>query len=408
MNEEIKKLADELNNKWNQFDQVTKDLNKSLEGKAATEKIDSLQKSQNELKESIDKLAKQADAIELQMKQEGSYKSPKSAKEQLREGIIGIVGDKDFRNKLKSAGQQGIGFQIKTGTPLTVATNFGARDRDTAVIEVEVLPGIGKAPDRELSLLSIVPKGTTSSNQIFWTERTARTEGAAAKAEGTPYGESSYTWQKYGAAVEKFPVFTKIVEEMLMDGDYIVSEIFGEHLPELQRLLETESFTATGTGTAPHILSVITNAAAYTSTALQGKVTNPNTYDCVRATINQLKESNSAASHICMNPADLAELELQKDSTTNYLRLNSDGRIWRLPVVESSQITAGKLLVGDFSKMKMFFKGGIEVRLYDQNESDPIYGLYTLVSKVFAANKIQHCDYSAFVYDDIEDIKNLL
>jgi HK97 family phage major capsid protein len=194
---------------------------------------------------------------------------------------------------------------------------------------------------------------------------------------------------------------------MMWDADFLVSEIKNEHIPQLRRKLDY--YLLSGNGTSPQILGVTQNAAAYTNTDLNGQVAGANYADAIRAAVNQIVNSNYIPNYVLMNPSDVALMELSKSNTLEYLNVTINGRIHGLPIIQNTGVTAGKVLVGDFSKVTLFYNGGIQISVFDQNESDPIYGLYTIVSKVRAASKIMVCDYTnAFVYDDLADIVNAI
>ena len=55
--------------------------------------------------------------------------------------------------------------------------------------------------------------------------------------------------------------------------------------------------------------------------------------------------------------------------------------IWGVPVVADSTITQGTALVAAREAVKIWKKGGIDVRLFEQNEDDAIYNRVTLVGE---------------------------
>ena len=406
---ELKALATEWKQATEDLKKANEGLTEAMKGKADAKKVEEYGEKAIKLQENLEKLSTQFDAIQVELKQKGNFKEGKSWDVQLKEDIadkIKQLKDGKISRSGKADAQFGnhcFDIEVKTGTPLTVTSNAGGFDLRTAVPLPQRLPGIGRAPDEPPMLLDIVRQGATSSNQITWIERTARTEGAVAKAEGTVYGESLYTYEQKKATVEKIPHFTKVTEEMMWDADYLVSEIKNEHMEQLRR--KVDYYLLNGTGTSPQILGVLQNANAYTNTDLNNKVVAANNSDAVRAAINQIRVLKYKPNYICMYPSDIALAELAKSNTAEYVNLMLNGRLHGLPVIENLNIGTGKVLVGDFSKVTLFYNGGITVSVYDQNESDPIYGLYTIVSKVRVASKIQVCDYAnAFCYDDLSDI----
>ena len=70
----------------------------------------------------------------------------------------------------------------------------------------------------------------------------------------------------------------------------------------------------------------------------------------------------------------------------------------------SNLITAGQVLVGDFTKVTLYIKRGIEIKIWDQDSTDPEYDLKTITASVRAAVKFPAPHLYAFVYDAIADI----
>ena len=409
MEKELQDLALDLKKQYDELKKVNDQLTESLKVKADAALIDALNKKGEDLASTITALQGQVDAMEVANKQKGDTKSPKSWDAELLEGLKTKI--MEFKaGKIQRSGKSDKDFgphlfdmEVKTGTPQTVLTYGGSFDLRYATILPDRLPGVGRAPDAKPMLLDVVAQGATSSNQITWVERTARTEGSAAAAEAAVYGESLYTYQQKKAIVEKIPHFSKVTEEMMWDADFLVSEIKTEHIEQLRR--KVDYYLLNGSGTSPQILGVLTNANAYTNTSLTGKVVAANRSDAVRAAINQIVELKYQPNYVFMNPADKALIELDKANTAERMYDVINGRLWGLPIIESVNVTAGQVLVGDFSKVTLFYNGGIQLSVYDQNESDPIYGLFTIVSKVRCASRIQVCDYaSAFCYDAFTDI----
>jgi HK97 family phage major capsid protein len=101
-------------------------------------------------------------------------------------------------------------------------------------------------------------------------------------------------------------------------------------------------------------------------------------------------------------------MNLTKDANGNYVlppfisagNMSVDG----MRVVVNTGITAGQVLVGDFTKGTVYFRKGVDIRLWDQNDTDPIYGLKTITGDMRAVLKIAQPDYYAFCYDAISDI----
>ena len=99
------------------------------------------------------------------------------------------------------------------------------------------------------------------------------------------------------------------------------------------------------------------------------------------------------ASVVLLNPADLLALMTAKDSNKQYIgggyfngaygngTYSMPTSIWGVPVFAASGVTAGSAVVAAREAVKIWKKGGIDVKLYEQNEDDAIYNRITLVGE---------------------------
>lgn len=392
-------------------DQISNELKGLREAQANFEKANGDKRAELEAKmakydENIQELSKQADAIQVTLKEGKEFKANANPYAEMKKALT----DKSVLAGLKKGGQ--VSFEIKTSTidELTELGN-GTTNISTAVIIPMREPGVGKAPDRKIMLLDLVQRSNINSNRISWVERTARTEGtstlaAAAIAENTSLVQSDFTWNQKFAPVEKIGTYIKITNEALEDWDQVLSEIQNELFPMVERALELSVYQ--GNGTSPQMQGIIDVCDAFTNTDLQNKVITPNHFDALRAMVMQLALANYQPNAIFLNPVDTAQMDMPKNADGIYLMppfRSLDGRtVAGVKVYESNMVSAGYALVGDFSKDTLFTKRGVEIKIWDQEASDAINDLKTITASVRAVNRIKAPDYSAFVYDAIGDV----
>jgi len=276
-----------------------------------------------------------------------------------------------------------------------------------AVVVPMRTPGVEKLPDRAVKFIDVVGRGVTNSNRVTWVERSARTDGTAAVTNDySQYGQSDFTWIQKAAEVEKIGTFIKVTNEALEDWDECLTQIRTELFPMVERALESELYS--GNGTAPHLDGIITSAQAYAATGLNSKVAYPNTFDAIRAAAYQCAYYECVPNYAFLNPADFAEMEMSKNANGSYVIppfASANGlTVSGLRVVQSSLVTAGQLLVGDFSKITLYMRRNIEVKIWDQDSTDPEYDLKTITASCRAAVKFPTVLQYAFVYDEISDI----
>ena len=115
---------------------------------------------------------------------------------------------------------------------------------------------------------------------------------------------------------------------------------------------------------------------------------------------------------ITMNYADIANIRNLKDTLGQYIfpqYLNMDQlNIAGIPIIGSFDIPAGTFLVGDFTKAKAFIKRDLTVRMWEQNESDPIYDLVTFTGTQRLAFRVKGIESYAFVTGTFASAKTLI
>jgi HK97 family phage major capsid protein len=293
---------------------------------------------------------------------------------------------------------------------MTASTNLTYGTFANSVVEPVRVPGVAKAPDRMVSILDMVNIGQLAPNQprLTWVERSARTAGAAARNEGAIMGNSDFTYISRSTDVQNISTYVKTTGESLEYWDQLLSEIRLELVPMLQRKLD--DYLLTGTGAAPQLLGICdaTVANAYTYTGLNTSVKSATTADAIYAGLTQVMVNNYRPNGILMHPTDVAKMNLMKDKNEQFILppfMGANGlQIDGIPVKVNTGIAVGYVLLGDFTKASVWFRKGIDIRIWDQNDTDPIYNYKTITADMACAFKIPTVNYDAFVFDAIADI----
>lgn len=220
-----------------------------------------------------------------------------------------------------------------------------------ALVGTQRLPEIMHSADRRIFVRDLLPQATTTAAAVEYTRETAYTNAAdiqgagssPAESDGQPKGESSFSFsQEIARAVTVahwVPASVQVLDDAVMLANYIGNRlVYGLRLKENNLLLN-----ATGNG----IEGLVTQATAYNRGA-----TADEKLDTLRKAITQLEIADALASGIVLNPSDLEAIELNKDTTGQYIvatvNVNGQPVAWRVPVASSNDIAAGTFLVGDF------------------------------------------------------------
>jgi len=225
-----------------------------------------------------------------------------------------------------------------------------------ALVAAQRLPEIVRANERRLYVRDLLPQAPTTAPAIEYTEELAFSNQAAPQGgtvmspettgEGEIKAESGLSFIQRTARIitvaHWIPASVQILDDAPMLENYIGNRlVYGLRLKEEDMLLNS-------TGTNGELNGLINQATAFNRGAT------PDTkLDVLRKAITQLQLADAIASGIVVNPADLESIELSKDSTGQYIvaTLNVSGQpvAWRVPVVASNSIAAGKWLAGDFN-----------------------------------------------------------
>lgn len=240
-----------------------------------------------------------------------------------------------------------------------------------------MLPDVGQQATLSPVIRPLFRQGSISPNSngvIRYIDQNVITRGAAFVAEGAQKPESAITWIQRSFEIQKIADSIPVTKEAWSDIDFIQSEI--RQLLEVNIQLVEDDALYDGTGVAPIITGIYTyaptfDAAAYAADATMPKVVGANLYDLIavlRSVIMLNQGSKYDPRTVLMNPMDILRYKLLKATDGHYLLppfISADGTIIDgVRVVESSQVTANTLVIGDFRYGTVYDDGeGVEVSL---------------------------------------------
>lgn len=412
---ELKALIDGSNAKLDK-------INELLEKKANIEVIeakykeltDALEKLSKENGEAAEKIQKQMDSLDVKVQNAG-FNGPegqKTVSQQLKE----MLTSDNYKMACKS--KSPTEFEIKANE-ITTSNSF--TETNGAVIARMYEPGVVSAPQRETAIWDLISKGSTNSDYVIATERSSQTIGATATnvTEAGVFGQSygGYTTYKYG--VHKIAEYLKVAQEKLEDWEYVRGEIMDMLMTNIPHIRESKILT--GYDASINWAGIINTTAQVAKdfavpTGFQA-VSFGNYFDVLRAAILQVRLGNTSlankrgwnANGILVNPVDAANMELIKDENGQYVLppfSAPNGAVIRgVRVVESDYITADEFIVGDFTAAKAWLKRSLTIKMWDQNDTDPIYDLVTFTASHRLAFGIGAVRAYAFVYGKFSTAK---
>jgi HK97 family phage major capsid protein len=355
---------------------IAADVDTKLSAKADAEEVKSLR----------------AEVKELKAAKGSSFGAPevKSFSVQLKEAIE--AGAKQYAEK-------GGNIEIQLKTAITGSNFTNDTTNNTRVIGEQREAGINKLPQRSPFVRELAFNGSASSDTISWTEKVSESGVPITLAELDTYPEETSSYQQFSTQVKKIGGMTKVSEEKLSDVEWMLNEIQSELLQRHDLVVDTQLLS--GTGLTTNLKGVLEYAQTFAAGSFAVLVPNPNRADVLRVAYNQIVIEQFQPNAIVMHPTDVAWMELEKDATTSQYILppfvSANGMTVKgLPVVVNTGITAGTFLMGDFTRLGVFAKGGAILEI-GRDSNDFSTDQLTVKLRERIAARIKGRDVKAFV-----------
>ena len=377
--DEVKAIAEDFKGKREHGDKIAEGAKQS-----ADEAITKLNETKAQLDELEQKMARRPNDTPNEVKSLGCQ----------------FVESDQFKSLKGAAGQRGkANLEVKaTITSLTTDAAGSAGD----LVQTTRLPGIIAPPDRKLTIRDLLMQGRMDGNALEYVRETGFTNNAGMVAEGAKKPQSDIKFDLISTTAKVIAHYMKASRQILDDASQLQSYIdgrlrYGLAFKEEQQILN-------GDGTGQNLLGIIPQATAYVRPT--GVTPSSETIiDTLRYAMLQAVLAEYPASGHVLNPIDWASIETLKDSTGQYIIGNPQGAasptLWRLPVVETQTITAGKFLTGGFSMGAQIFDRWLSrVEVATENEDDFINNLVTILAEERLALAVYRPE--AFIYGDLK------
>ena len=264
----------------------------------------------------------------------------------------------------------------KTGVKMSLKA---ATDVVASVQLADVDRSIAPQPRRNAAA-DLFSVATISGNAITYFLQGAYEGTPAVTAEGAKKTQNSTSFTGTTLALSKIAAYIKETDEILYDEPFLASEVQNSLVYQLGKVEDATIIGAiagtTGIGAETYDGTNVTFADGILNAIL--KVKGDSAYD---------------ASVVILNPSDIAALMTAKDSNNQYYGggyfvgaygnglYGIPSAIWGVQIFASSTVTSGQALVCAKEAVKVWKKGGIDVRLYEQNEDDALYNRVTLLAE---------------------------
>lgn len=265
-----------------------------------------------------------------------------------------------------------VGTHIKAATDVVTGVEITDYDKQVA-----------PQPDR-VAAKSLFTQATISGNAITYFLQGAYEGAPAVVAEGAKKPQNSTSFEPVTLPLSKIAAYIKETDEIVNDAPFLASEVRNALLYQL------------GVVEDAGVIGAVANTSGIlggTYGAGSGSIATTFVDGILYAAREIKAKSAYDATVIILNPADMFALLTDKDQNHQYIgggyffgaygngAYKTPNTLWGIPVFESNEITAGQALVCAKQAVNVWQKGGVDVKLYEQNEDDAIYNRVTLLAE---------------------------
>lgn len=292
---------------------------------------------------------------------------------------------------------QRINLEVKTDTTID-----GDYSGNVALSVLE--PGVNRIsrPIRRIREISNV--GSTTSKFVTYIQQTQNVTPGAEESlwvnEAGPKFNGEVKYEEVSEEVKKVAAYIKVSKEMLADLSFVRSEINTELMEAIEQNIDLSLVNGAGGNDLNGLLSY---APAFSAGSFANAVPAANISDLIRIAKAQIQAANFEPTHVVLNPEDVAKIELTKASDGAYTYpafWDANMRVAGLVVVSSNNITAGTMVVGDFSKFNIKFREDMNMSVGYEND-DFTRNMVTILCEARLVSYVKGNDYNAFVQSDI-------
>ena len=221
--------------------------------------------------------------------------------------------------------------------------------------------------DRTAHIRNFLNVSSTTSNAVEYFVETFTNNADVQEPELSAKQKSDLSYDLVSCPVQTIAHYVVASRQILSDAAMLQNQIdnrltYGLALKEDQQLLY-------GTGVSGEIKGLMVDADVQDA---GGVAAGDNLVDHIRKAIALAATSEYLANGIILNPTDFAAIELLKGDDGYYIWANvangGEPRLWRVPVYESTAMTAGQFLLGNWSLgATLFDREQATVRIAEQH-----------------------------------------
>lgn len=333
--------------------------------KAATDKIEDLEKAKGEFEADLAKL-------EVKMKE---YQNAGSKKEEHFNDVM-CKAIEEHAAELKSFGKgKKASLQMKAVGDMFTSNFSGS---SYANITTDYRQGVLPLLTERVWMSDVLPSGTTDQGNIWYPRHTGGEGGAAPwemTSPATAKPQIDFDFDGVNTPVEWIAGYVKVPRAMLDDVKWLQSFLRQNMLLSLKKAENNQILN--GNGASPQLKGIIPQASSYDGdyTIAVERI--------VDAGYGQVNEADGNANLAILHPRDAVAIALNKASGSGEYDLppgtigyvNGRLTIAGMTVVQTKEVIRGNFLVGDNNASQFITRLSPELRVFEQNEDDALKNL---------------------------------
>ena len=267
----------------------------------------------------------------------------------------------------------------KTGVSMHFEKAYNSVVTSPTIAEVD--RSIAPQPSRRAVADNFIVANVSGNAVTYFLQGAFETNsGIGTTAQNYKKPQASTSFAGTTLALSKIAAWIKETDEILYDAPFLASEVQNSLVYQIGKA--EDAFIVNAIGNTQGI-----GAETYDGTTVTFA-------DGILKAILKVKgDSAFDAGVVILNPADLQSLLIAKDQNKQYygggyfVGAYGNGAagiptaIWGVPVITSGEVSQGSALVCAREAVKIWRKGGIDVRIYEQNEDDALYNRVTLLAE---------------------------
>lgn len=374
---------------------VKKEVGEAVKGLLTPDALQAKLEAMGLKDDAISKLTKAVETQGEEMRKIMAGNNPNAGK-----SIEELVHEKatEIKAIAKSPGRTSFKIELPSvnKTEITRAS-VGSSTQAMRLAGIGLLPYLGTVMSDLFPHVQVSPD---SNGVIRYVDQSTMTRNAASVAESGVKPESVAAWTERSLNLQKIADSIPVTKEAFNDVGFIAGEI--DRLLKLNLQLKVDDLLYDGDGISPNIKGVYTSAGAFNAATYAGTVFEANIYDLlatVRVEIMNNRQGKYNANVALMNPADILKMKLSKGADGHYILppfIAANGmQVDSMRIVESSQVTADTLLVGDFRFGTIYDLEGVSVEMGFINDQF-VQNTFTILAEQRLGLLIRTVDETAF------------